>query len=113
MKDYITVKMNSDNLYNMLRERVEYWCDDPDVVELYAGYYEELIDEGAFEGTEIDINYIVDNDWINWTTYGTLEELKDEYGDSFDEDNILYEYDYTDYKTGVSTNKELYLYNPF
>ena len=61
----ITIKIDEDKLLEMLVDRVEYWTSDENVIALYKNYYENLIDCGCFEGCELDINSIVDNDYTN------------------------------------------------
>lgn len=73
----ITIKIDEDTLLEMLLDRVKYWESNKDVVDLYNEYYENLIDSGCFENTELDINYIVDNDCINYLTVISKEDFKD------------------------------------
>lgn len=73
----ITIKINEDILLEMLLDRVEYWTNDEDVVDLYSEYYKDLIDCGYFENTELDINYIVDNDYMNYLTTISKEDFED------------------------------------
>ena len=61
----ITVKIDEDTLLEMLLDRLEYWVSDEETINLYRGYYEKLIECGCFEGCELDIMSIVDNDYIN------------------------------------------------
>lgn len=77
---------------DMLTERVKYWNEDPEVINLFSNYYEECIDAGFFENSEFDVHEIVDNDYINYTDYGTLDDIKEMYGNNFDEGNILARY---------------------
>ena len=87
------VKVDEDNLLDMIMDRVEVWTEEKDdAYYLFQEYYEREIDGGFFDGAELDINAIVDNDYINWTTWGTLEDIKSDFGDNFTEDNILAEY---------------------
>ena len=82
----------------MLLDRVEYWESNKDIVDLYSEYYENLIYSGCFEDTELDINYIVDNDCINYLTTISKEDFKDYYIEdetdkrieAFNKDNNLY-----------------------
>lgn len=62
----VTVKIEENNLLDMLIDRVKFWdCSDVEV-DLYKKMYESEIDAGCFEGAEIDVNLIVDNDVINY-----------------------------------------------
>lgn len=62
---YINVKIDSDDLYNMLCERVRFWRDG-EVADLFDKMYEKYCDDGLFDGAEINIMQIVDNDVVNW-----------------------------------------------
>ncbi len=64
----VTVKIDDDDLLEMLVNRLDYWTDDRDIKDLYSKMYEHLIDGGCFEGAELDISVIVDNDYINYCT---------------------------------------------
>ena len=75
----ITVQIDETTLLDMLVDRVEYWTDERDVIELYQEYYNDLIESGCFEGSVLDIALIVDNDWVNYTRVMTSDELKKEY----------------------------------
>lgn len=94
----ITIKIDEDKLLEMLVDRVEYWTSDENVIALYRNYYENLIDCGCFEGCEIDIMSIVDNDYIN--NLATISK------EDFEQWNIESE---TDDKI-VASNKEKDLY---
>jgi hypothetical protein len=61
----ITVTIDEDTLLKMFLDRVEYWIKDETILDLYRDYYEKLIDFGCFEGCELDIMSIVDNDYVN------------------------------------------------
>lgn len=75
----ITVQIDETTLLDMLVDRVEYWTDDRDIIELYQEYYNNLIESGCFEDCTLDIAAIVDNDWVNYTQAVTSSELKYEY----------------------------------
>ena len=88
----ITVQIDETTLLDMLVDRVEYWTDDRDVIDLYQEYYNNLIESGCFEGSVLDIAVIVDNDWVNYTRVMTSDELKKEYNiDVNGADNIYNE----------------------
>lgn len=61
----ITVTIDEDTLLEILLDRVEYWTSDEDVIGLYRDYYEGLVYSGGFEGGNLDIMSIVDNDYCN------------------------------------------------
>ena len=62
----ITVKVNEYQLVDLLLDRVEYWTDDPDVYRLFDMMYTNYAEGGCFDGCELDIKAIVDNDYINY-----------------------------------------------
>lgn len=61
----ISVKINENNLLDLLVKRVEYWTIDSDVINLFKSMYEREIDVGCFENINLDIKRIVDNDYVN------------------------------------------------
>lgn len=95
----ITVKIDEADLLDMLVDRVGYWTDDDEVIELYSKYYENMIYSGCFEDAELDINSIVDNDYANWCTVVDREEyekdrteyLRDNIKNFIEENQDLYE----------------------
>ena len=62
----ITVKIDENVLLDLLMDRVGYWSSDKDTLELFKNYYNNMIEDGCFEDCEMDINVIVDNDYINY-----------------------------------------------
>lgn len=82
------VKINEEMALNMLVDRVKYWTEEEDVVALYEIMYESYIYGGCFDGGEFDVNAIVDNDYINYTSvisegdeaYEDIKKLYDENG---------------------------------
>lgn len=61
----VTVIIDEDTLLEMLLNRLKFWTSDEDVINLYRDYYEGLIYSGCFEGCNLDIMSIVDNDYCN------------------------------------------------
>ena len=61
----VTVTIDEDTLLEMLLDRLEFWTSDEDEINLYRDYYEGLVYSGCFEGCNLDIMSIVDNDYIN------------------------------------------------
>lgn len=59
------VKVDESMLVEMLMERVEYWTTDWVTIALFRQMYESYVYGGCFEGMELDIPQIVDNDYIN------------------------------------------------
>ena len=62
----VTVTIDEDTLLEMLLDRLEFWTSDEDVINLYRDYYKGLAYSGCFEGCNLDIMSIVDNDYINY-----------------------------------------------
>ena len=85
----ITIKINEDEFLEMLLDRLEYWTSDEDVIDLYKNYYEGLIYSGCFEGCELDIMSIVDNDYTNNLIVLNKEDFEDYGVESFEDDKIV------------------------
>lgn len=68
MKYYTTIKINNDDLFNMLSDRLDYWNLKPEKQDLFEKMYENAVDKGLFEKCKFDVNAIVDNDIANWCT---------------------------------------------
>ena len=89
----INVQIDEVDLLNLLMDRMEYWTQDEKVLNLYEEHLRELIDNGCFEGVQLDIKYLIDNLYVNDTTILSEEELT-EYDDhsilAKDLDNDLY-----------------------
>ena len=60
------VNIDDDTALEMLMDRVRYWTDNNETIELYRKMYESYIDSGCFSGSDFDVMSIVDNDYINW-----------------------------------------------
>lgn len=63
--DFVTVRISKDNLLNMLLERWKFLSKDEDT-KLIEAYYQDMIADGCFYLTELDICDIVDNDYVNY-----------------------------------------------
>nr|DAH26754.1 MAG TPA: hypothetical protein [Caudoviricetes sp.] len=68
----VTVTIDENILLEMLLDRVEFWISDEVVIDLYRDYYEGLVNSGCFNGCELNIMSIVDNDYVNNLT--TIEK---------------------------------------
>lgn len=73
----INVQIDEATLLNLFMDRLEYWTSDNDILELYENYLEELINCGYFEDSELDINFTIDNLYINDTIIMDKEMLDD------------------------------------
>ena len=94
----ITVKIDEADLLDMLVDRVGYWTDDRDVLKLYEQYYENMVYNGYFDGAELDINSIVDNDYVNYLTVVDRDEYNKD-REEYLRDSI---------KNFIKENKDLY-----
>ena len=73
----INVQIDENTLLDLLVDRVKYWTNDPDTIELFTNYYQGMIDSGCFEGAEFDPSIIVDNDYVNY--FRVMEKDDSEY----------------------------------
>lgn len=94
----INVQIDETTLLNLFMDRLEYWTNDCDVIELYVEYPENLIDDGCFEDAELDVNVIIDN-LYNDTLIMEKEELDNDSIDVNDYGRVL----------AKNENKDLYL----
>ena len=85
----VTVTVDEDTLLEILLDRVEYWTSDEDVINLYRNYYEGLVYSGCFEGCNLDIMSIVDNDYINNLTTISKEDFEQWGIESEEDDKIV------------------------
>lgn len=70
------VNIDESTAIDMLVERVGYWTDDNDTIELFEQYYTSMVENGCYEGCDFDIMSIVDNDYVNNTSIVTREEFE-------------------------------------
>jgi hypothetical protein len=78
----ITVRMDEQDAIDLLVERVKYWTDDDEIIDLFEEYYTNMVEGGCFDGADFDVMSIVDNDYVNNTSIVTREEFekdRDEY----------------------------------
>ena len=72
------VNLEKDDILELFRNRVEYWTNDSETIELFSRMYENYIDGGVFlSDKENSVMAIVDNDYVNYCQ--VLEEGDDEY----------------------------------
>ena len=83
----ITIKIEEEDLVELLANRIRCWTNDVDVIDLYIRYYESIVE--CFDGCEVDPSYIVDNDWINNTSVITEDEFGDYGIEDENDDRIL------------------------
>lgn len=99
----INVQINETTLLNLFMDRLEYWTSDDDILALYESYLKNLIDCGCFENSELDIDVIIGNLYINDTTIMDKKELLENYIDIYDEDKVL----------AKNEDKDLYLVSSY
>ena len=78
----ITIRMDEQDAIDLLVNRVKYWTDDDEVIDLFEEYYANMVEGGCFDGVDFDVMSIVDNDYVNNTSIVTREEFekdRDEY----------------------------------
>ena len=83
----INIRVEEEDLLNALMQRVRFWTDDEDILELFYEYYSNLVYSGLLDGAQVNIMNIVDNDYVNWTSVFSDEDLKNE--DWITDDRIL------------------------
>ena len=74
----ITMQIDEDDLLDMLMERVGVWTKDEEVLDLYEKMYRSYVDGGCFDGAELDVMSIVDNDYVNWCSTLCQEDCSEE-----------------------------------
>lgn len=62
----INIQIDEQEALEMLMNRVKYWRDNAITLELFEKMYENYVFNGFFEGTNFDVDSIVDNDVVNW-----------------------------------------------
>lgn len=62
----INVQIEDWQLLEMLLERCNAWETSKDNIDLFEKMYQHYIDGGVFDGAELDIMSIVDNDVVNY-----------------------------------------------
>ena len=72
----ITVQIDEDTAIDMLVDRVKYWTNDDDTIELFEQFYTNRVEDGCFDGGDFDVMSIVDNDYVNNTSITTREEFE-------------------------------------
>ena len=72
----ITVRMDEYDAIDLLVNRVKYWTDDDDTIDLFEQYYTSAVEGGCFDGADFDVMSIVDNDYVNNTSIVTRAEFE-------------------------------------
>ena len=71
-----TVRMDEYDAIDLLVNRVKYWTDDDDTIDLFEQYYTSMVEGGCFDGADFNVMAIVDNDYVNNTSIITREEFE-------------------------------------
>ena len=90
LSESISMEVDEDDLLDMLMNRVYDWNESSNdiVYKLYEKMYSNMIDEGIFEGAPLDINGVVDNDWVNWcNVVGPGDDGYDEILEAYNDGN--------------------------
>ena len=85
----INVQVDEENLLDLLMQRMEYWTKNANILNLYEQYLKDLIDGGCFEGTNLDIDLLIDNLYVNDTQIMDKEDLKNNDIDVDDSEKVL------------------------
>lgn len=73
----VTLQIDEQDLLEMIMDRVYAWTNDN--ADLFEKMYENMIWGGCFEGAELNIMSIVDNDYVNNTTVIYREDEPEEW----------------------------------
>ena len=63
MNEFIKVKIKKNYVIDLLTNRLSFWTNNEEVIDLFKQMYERYIDKEVFDN--LDIELIVDNDFIN------------------------------------------------
>lgn len=92
MGRYIRVQIDSDDMIQMLIDRLDVWADkmDSDAYECYAQYLENCVEDGVFDDMkDFDPKVIVDNLYVNDTSCITKDEFSQWDIEDEDDERIL------------------------
>lgn len=93
--------VNKEDFETILENRVRFWVDGENVVNLYLEMYSNLIDAGCFDDCQTpSVSEIVDNDCVNYCKvidkgcedYTKLKEIWDREGCACDVSTEEFEY---------------------
>lgn len=85
----INIQIDEEDLLDLLMQRMEYWTEDANILNLYEQYLKDLIDGGCFEGANLDISVLIDNLYVNDTQIMDKEDLKNNDIDIDDSEKVL------------------------
>lgn len=61
----VNIRVDENDLLDMLIDRLDFWHIDGETRKLYEDMYESLVWDGCFDGMNFDVKQIVDNDYVN------------------------------------------------
>lgn len=99
----VYVRIDENDMLNMLMERLAFWTDDDVDTKLFEQYYERMINDGCFNGSEFNVMSIVDNDYVNWFSVISKDEFENYRIDDEEDERIMESY-YDEYN-----NEKYYL----
>lgn len=84
MRRFKMFALTDDEALDLLLDRVRFWNKSEETVSLYEKMYQRYLDEGIFEGGNLTINYVVDNDVVNYCSIVSMgdddfEKIKELY----------------------------------
>ena len=85
----INVQVDEEHLLDLLMQRMEYWTENSNVLNLYEQYLKDLVYCGCCEGSNLDVSLLIDNLYINDTQIMDGEEIKSNGIDINDSEKVL------------------------
>ena len=85
----INAQIDEEQLLNLLMQRMQYWTNDANALNLYEQYLRDLINGGCFEGANLNISMLIDNLYINETQIMDKDELKSDGIDINNSEKVL------------------------
>ena len=73
MNEFINVKVEKNDVIDLLVNRITFWSNNEKVVDLFRQMYENYVEEGVFD--ELNVNLIVDNDYVKCGMRICCEEI--------------------------------------
>ena len=86
------ITINEDTMIDMLMDRMQVWVKSYEPsYPVYEGFITELIEGGCFDGADFDPMIIIDNLYINDTTF--YDTVEDAIEDGYSKAQIAYQSD--------------------
>ena len=74
----INVQIEDEQILDMLLERCEVWGTSKNNIDLFEKMYQHYIEDGCFDGAELNVMSKVDNDVVNYCS--VIEEGEKDFG---------------------------------